>query len=358
VKHFNRTATRNTIGLDLSDRMSVYFVVDHQGGFAGEGRLPTNPAAFKKHFGSLEPALVALETGTHSRWASRVISACGHEVLVGNARELKPIFETMNKTDRNDAQKLARLARVDPKLLHPIEQRSEEAQVDLTTLRARSALVEVRTKLILHVRGTVKPFGKRIPDCSAPAFHFRAAECIPEELSPALQPVLDTIAALTALIREYERKVDGISEEKYPETKRLQQVAGVGPLTALAFVLTIGDPRRFRHSRQVGVYFGLTPRKNDTGESHPQLRITKAGDGCMRTLLVGAAHYILGPFGPDTDLRRFGKALAQRGGKNAKKRAVVAVARKLAVLLHRLWITAEDYRPLRTQQRTHVESTN
>lgn len=349
MKYSNAIATRNTIGVDLSDRISSYCVVDAQGERADEGRLASTPSAFRKHFGSLEPALVAIETGTHSRWASRAISECGHEVLVGNARELRPIFQSMHKTDRSDAEKLARLARADRTLLHPIELRSEEAQIDLTLLRARAALVEARTKLILVVRGLVKPFGKRIPECSAPAFHHRAAEAIPEDLCTALHPVLDLISKITVSIREYDRQVETISEQKYPETQRLQQVPGVGPITALAFLLTIGDPRRFTQSRKVGAYFGLTPRKDDSGESQPQLRITKAGDASVRTLLVGAAHYILGPFGPDSDLRRFGRAIAQRGGKNAKKRAVVAVARKLAVLLHRLWITGEVYRPLRTR---------
>lgn len=349
MKNSNAIATQNTIGVDLSDRLSSYCVIDAQGKRTHEGRLASTPSAFLEYFGSIPTALVALETGTHSRWASQAISACGHEVLVGNARELRPIYQSMNKTDRSDAEKLARLARADRDLLHPIELRSEEAQVDLTMMRARATLVEARTKLILMVRGLVKPFGTRVPECSAPVFHHRAAEAIPEELGKALHPVLDLLSKLTVSIRDYDRQVEAISEQKYPETKRLKQVPGVGPITALAFLLTIGNPRRFPHSRKVGAYFGLTPRKDNSGESQPQLRITKAGDGCVRTLLVSAAHYILGPFGPDTDLRRFGKALAQRGGKNAKKRAVVAVARKLAVLLHRLWISGEVYRPLRTQ---------
>jgi transposase len=350
VNHSNRAATRNTIGLDISDRMSTYYMIDHEGEFVGEGRIPSTPAAFQKHFGSLPHALVALETGTHSRWASQTISKCGHEVIVGHARELKPIFETMKKTDPADAQKLARLARVDRRILHPIDLRSEEAQVDLAVYRARSTLVEVRTKLILHVRGTVKPLGSRIPDCSAPAFRNKAAEAIPEALVPALQPILVTIGELTDRIREYDRQIEELSERKYPETQLLRQVPGVGPITALAYVLTVGNPRRFSDSRSLGAYFGLTPRQDESGDSCPQLRISKAGDSSMRVLLVSAAHYILGPFGPDTDLRRFGQALSKRGGKNAKKRAVVAVARKIAVLLHRLWITGEVYRPLRARR--------
>jgi len=127
----------------------------------------------------------------------------------------------------------------------------------------------------------------------------------------------------------------------------MRQIGGVGALTSLVYVLTIGDPARFRKSREVGPYLGVVPRQEESGESAPQLRITKAGDEDLRCLLVGSAHYILGPFGKDSDLRRYGLALSERGGKNGKKRAVVAVARRLAVLLHRLWVSGEKYEPLR-----------
>jgi transposase len=179
-------------------------------------------------------------------------------------------------------------------------------------------------------------------------------EHLPEELKATLAPHLKLIEELSAEIRGHDKAVEYLCEKKYPETEVLRKVPGIGPLTALAFVLILADPRRFRDSRRVGAYLGLTPRRSDSGEREPQLRITKAGDGLMRKLLVGSAQYILGPFGPDTDLRHFGLELSRRGGKNAKKRAVVAVARKLAVLLHRLWITGEAYEPLRnTSSRKH-----
>src|ERR1035437_9476712 len=138
------------------------------------------------------------------------------------------------------------------------------------------------------------------------------------------------------------------AQTRYPQTALLTQVSGVWTLTAMAFVLTIEDPQRFARSRDVGCYLGLRPKQQDSGERSPQLRITKAGDSYLRKMLVSCAHYIIGPFGPDTDLRRWGLKLCERGGKNAKKRAVVAVARKLAVLLHRLWVTGEVYEPLRS----------
>jgi transposase len=197
----------------------------------------------------------------------------------------------------------------------------------------------------------VKAMGARVPSCSAESFHKRVFAELPEELKPALRVVIDTIAALTREIRGFDRCIEILASKQYPETELLRQVSGVGPVTALSFVLTVEDPRRFRISRSVGAYVGLQPRRSQSGKEDPELRITKAGDHDLRRLLIGSAHYIMGPFGPDTDLRRWGLALAARGRKNAKKRAIVAVARKLAVLLHRLWITAEVYEPLRNGHR-------
>ena len=216
----------------------------------------------------------------------------------------------------------------------------------MALLRSRDALVGARTKLVNHVRGAVKSFGARLPKCTAEGFHNRVAEHLPQELVPALGPVLETIASLTEHIREYDRRLESIAKEIYPETNLLRQVRGVGVLSALAFVLTLEDPSRFAKSREVGAYLGLVPATDQSGGSDPEKHISKHGNKTMRKLLVSSAHYILGPFGEDCDLRRHGEKIASRGGKNAKKRAVVAVARKLSVLLHRLWVTAEVYDPL------------
>lgn len=166
--------------------------------------------------------------------------------------------------------------------------------------------------------------------------------------------MLDVIAVLGKEVGRYDRQVETLAATRHPETTALRQVPGVGALTALSYVLTLEDPARFPKSRAVGSYLGLRPKQRDSGESTPALRISKRGDAHLRRLLVGSAHYILGPFGPDTDLRRWGLTLAARGGTNAKKRAVVAVARKLAVLLHRLWVTGEVYEPLRLAQQRQV----
>ncbi len=349
----NNERPKMTAGLDLGDNYTYLCLIDQDSGeVIEEGRLRTTPQALRRRFLSEWPLRIAIEAGTHSPWVSRVLEECGHEVLVANARKLRLIYANKRKTDEIDAENLARLARLDPKLLYPLKHRGEDSQAHLSIIRSRQALVGCRTQLVNHVRGAVKSFGGRLPKCSASSFHNKASEHIPETLWPALGPILETIGSLTERIRDYERQLEAISKEHYPETELLRQVEGIGTLTALTFVLTLEDPYRFEKSRSVGAYLGLVPASNRSGDRDPQRRISKEGDEMLRKLLVGSAHYILGPFGSDSDLRRHGEKIASRGGKNAKKRAAVAVARKLSVLLHSLWVSAEVYEPLRNAQRS------
>jgi transposase len=342
-----------TAGLDLGDKYTYLCLIDTQSGeIMEEGRLRTTPETFGRRFASERSLRIAIEAGTHSPWVSRVLEECGHEVLVANARKLRLIYANKRKTDEIDAENLARLARLDPKLLYPLKHRGEGSQAHLAIIRSRQALVGARTQMVNHVRGAVKSFGARLPKCPARSFHKRASEHIPEALLPALGPILEQIGSLTQRIRDYERQLESISKEHYPETELLGQVEGIGTLTALTFVLTLEDPYRFEKSRMVGAYLGLVPATDRSGERDPQKHISKEGDEMLRKLLVGSAHYILGPFGSDSDLRRHGEKIASRGGKNTKKRAAVAVARKLSVLLHSLWVSAEVYEPLRNAQRS------
>lgn len=337
--------TSVTIGLDLGDRYSRYCTVDAEGTIQQEGRVQTNSTSLHKLLGRQERARVVLEVGTHSPWVSRQIEQMGHEVVVANPRALGLIWGDTDKSDRLDAEHLARLGRVDPKLLKPIQHRGEQAQQDLALVRSRDMLVRTRAALVSHVRGSVKAMGGRLPKCSTPAFANKAASHVPEQLREALDPVLELVGQLSKQIRAYDGRIQQLCQQRYPQTAPLQQVAGVGALTALTYVLVLEDPSRFDTSRAVGPYLGLRPRHRESGERRSQLGITKRGDTMLRRLLVGSAHYILGPFGPDCDLRRWGLTLSARGGANAKKRAAVAVARKLAVLLHRLWVSDQPYDP-------------
>ena len=345
---------RLTVGVDLGDQWSQYCILGLEGETLAEGQLRTTKQDVSEFFEALNAARVVLEVGTHSAWVREVIHSYGHEVLVANPRLMEGSKRRKRKNDRIDANKLARLGRVDPQSLHPMQHRSAEVRQDLVMLRARDALVAARTELINATRGLVKSMGTRLPKCSSPSFAQKVEEAVPAEIREALLPLVRMTAELSDCIKGYDEKIEELASGKYGHTALLRQVKGVGPITALAYVLTLESPERFVKSRDVGPYLGLVPKQEDSGESQPQLGISKAGDTMVRRLLVGSAQYILGPFGPDTDLRRYGLRLCERGGKNAKKRAAIAVARKLAVLLHRLWASGEVYEPLRPALSTPI----
>jgi transposase len=341
--------TIETIGCDLGDKRSEICVVGVDGEVLERRTVQTTRKAMAAFF-ERAASHVVIETGTHSRWVSELVEELGHRVTVANPRRVKLISANDNKTDRHDAELLARLGRVDVKLLSPVVHRGTEVQADLAVAKARDHLVAIRTKLVNHVRGTVKSFGERLPMCSARSFARQTHALVPVALKAALDPVYRALESIEEQIKAHDTMVERIAK-KYPDVEVVSQIAGVGVLTALVFVLTIEDKERFSKSRMVGAFLGLRARKSASGNNDPQLRITKAGDAFLRRLLVNGANYILGPFGKDSDLRRWGLALASRGGKNAKKRAKVAVARKLAVLMHRLWVTGEVYEPLGYHQR-------
>src|ERR1700681_1738271 len=340
-----------TIGVDLGDRWSFYCVLDEAGQIILEQKVPTTPEAIKQTFGKIPQSLIAMETGKHSPWVSRLLKELGHEVLVAHAQKVELISKSKRKDDRHDARTLARLARIDPELLGPVRHRSAKAQIHLTVIRARAELVGARTALVNAARGLAKPHGARLPKCGTEQVSRELAAELSAELREVLEPLLKEIESLNERIKEYDARMEKIARESYPQVALLKQVKGVGTQIALTYVLTLDDPHRFAKSREVGCFLGLKPGRRDSGQSQPQMHISKEGDRYLRTMLVQGAHYILGPFGEDSDLRRWGLRLAERGGKNAKKRAVVAVARKLAVLLHRLWVSGEVYEPLRNSQK-------
>lgn len=346
---------RLTVGLDLGDRHSCYCILDAAANVISTGELPTTKTGLNSLFEKMPPSRVALEVGTHSPWVSRHLAQLGHEAIVANPRLVALIGRSSRKDDPIDAEKLARLARVDPKLLYPIRHRGEQAQADLALIRARATLVEARTKLINAARGLAKSMGERLNQCASEELGEVTAEGLSENLRQILQPLLKSIQQTSEQIAEYDQQIEGLAS-RYPEVELLQQVYGVGTLVSTAYILTIEDPERFRHSREVGGYLGMVPKRRTSSQSEPELPISKEGDRLLRTLLVQAAHCILRRGAPDSDLRRWGLAklqaaekqgqVRQRGGKNVKKRVVVAVARKLAVLLHRLWVNGEVYEPL------------
>lgn len=350
------TSLPMTVGLDLGDRDSRYCLRE-AGGIVEEGSLPMSPGGMRRGLRRLitrGARRVVLEVGNQSAWVSRLAVELGLEAMVANPRRLRLITHDIRKSDQRDARVLADIGQVRPELLSPIEHRGEQAQRDLMVMRTRSSLVEGRTALVNEVRHRLKSLGVRVPKGSPEAFPKRAEPLIPEGLRDTLEGTLALITHFTSEIRRLDEKIEALSEESYPQTRLLRQVQGVGPITALYFVLTLERPERIDKTRNVAAYLGLVPRRHQSGYSDPQLRITKAGDRVLRSLLVNCAHFILGPFGQDSDLRRHGLRIAAGGTRSAKKRAVVAVARKLSVLMLSLWRTGEVYEPLRNSQRLEV----
>ena len=331
-----------TIGMDLGDQKNVVVAMDETGKEIETKTIRNTELSLRKFFSRYCDATVAIEAETHSPWISRLLKEIGCTVYVGNPRKLRIIWDSNDKSDLRDARILAMVWRVEPRLLWPIKHRDRQAYADLGIIKARDTLVQNRVRMINHIRGVTKTSGCRIPKCSTPSFSKRAPDYIPKELRGPLDPLIVTIDHLTRQIKEMDRQINKLCK-KYSETEKLLQIPGVGPITALAFVLTIEDPHRFTKSRQVGAFLGLTPKRDQSGKCDKQLRISKAGNTYLKSLLVSCGHYIIGPFGPECDLRKFGLSIVLRGGKNAKKRAAVALARKLAVLLHRLWISDQKY---------------
>jgi len=335
------------IGSDLGDRYTQICVMDLQGNVLQKGRLRSEGRAIHEQFSQLAPQRIVMETGTHSPWMSRLLKGCGHEVIVANARKLRLITENDEKDDDVDAFLLADLGRTNVRLLNPIEHRGAEAQQDLAVIRAREELVATRTGMINHVRGVIKSNGERLSKCDSGVFHERAGEEIPPALRTAMSGILEAVEEVNEQIHRYDCEVEHLVEAKYRQAKLMMQINGVGALTALTFLLTLDDPHRFEKSRTVGAYLGLVTRRRQSGERDPELGISKKGNELLRKLVVNCAHHILGFNGQDSALRRWGWKLMGRGGKKARKRAATAVARKLAVLMHRLWVSGEVYEPLR-----------
>lgn len=341
-----------TIGIDLGDEFSAICVLDAEGEIVEQSKLRTSQEVFRKRFESMDNARIILETGTHSRWSSALLKKLGHDVIVANARRLRMIFKNENKTDKVDAQMLARVGRYDVKLLSGITHRGDKAHQDLEIIKTRNFLVEQRTSTVVRIRSIVKSFGHTLPPCGATYFWKKTREYLPAELEDTLGHLYDILELLKEKIQHYDAQIEALAKNDYAtETQLLRAISGVGPLTSMSFILIIEDPCRFTKSRDVGSYFGLRPRLDQSGDKDPQLPITKCGNSMMRRLLVQSSHHILGHRGPDCDLRRFGLRIAERGGKRAKKRAVIAVARKLSVLLHRLWVDGEIYDPFYNAKR-------
>lgn len=331
-----------TIGLDLGDRQHRFCALDFYGQVMEEGAVVNSRECLTELSSRYPGALIVMEAGCHSPWISRHLEEAGCEVVVSNPRKTRAIYQHERKSDRRDALMLARIARMEPALLYPVRHGSEQAQQDLLRIKLRDSVVRARVGLINSVRFTLKSLGYTVTNPSTERFHKVIEGQLPESVSKVIAPSVRAIEELSLRIKMLDREILTLARN-YSETAWLEQIPGVGPITALYFVLKIGDPARFERVRDVGAFIGLCPRRDQSGENDPQLRISKRGDAYLRRLLVSAAQYILGPFGPPSVLREYGLALAAGGTSRARKRAVVAVARKLSVLLLTLWKNQSAY---------------
>lgn len=344
----NETETLLVVGLDVSDKKSNYCFLDYDGEICNEGQFNNTAAGLASQFKGRPRMRVALEAGTHSHWMSLMLEEFGHEVIVANARKLRMIADSDSKNDRTDARTLARFARLDPKILNPIKHRTPDIQADLSIIRAREQTVAMRTQTVNCMRGLAKPTGHRLPGCGTSQFRKTALANCPPSLLGVFKEMAKVLDTLSEVISEFDREIETLAKEKYPESKAIQSIPGVAALTSLTMVLVMNNDRNLiKNSRDAGCYAGLKPKQRESGESSPQLAISKSGDRILRRLLVQSAQYMLGHFAKDCALRRWGLTMAERGGKRGKRRAVVAVARKLVVLMHRLWVTQEQFDPAR-----------
>jgi transposase len=334
-----------TIGLDVGDDRSYACVLDPEGVRREVFSFRTDREELTRRF-DRQTARVVLEAGPHSRWISKRLSEMGHEVMVVDPRKLGLVAKSHCKTDRRDAEILALLgsARGARGLLGKVEHRSEEAHCDLAVLVTRDHFVRQRTMNVNRVRGVLKSFGIRVPRMSTKCFHEKAAQYVLPSLLPALLPILEEILSLQIKIKRLDDEIKRIAA-RYPQVERLRAICGVGPIIALAFLLSLGEPKRFKRSRDVGPFFGLTPRIFQTGRTDLQLPIARTGNPFVRRHMIQAAQCVLREKSPDCDLKRYGKKIEGRGGKYPKKRAVVAVARKLVVLMHQLLVDSTPYDP-------------
>jgi transposase len=342
-----------TMGIDVGDRFSHVCLLDEEGEIVERDHVRSTEAAFRRHFEGLPRLRIALECGTHSPWMSRLLKQLGHQVIVANSRKVPTLTQSESKNDRRDAQQLALMAAFNPKLLSPLEHRSLARQQDLNLIQARAILVKARTMIVNALRGLVKSAGGRLPACSTESFPNRAAGALPPALADLAGPLVEQIARLNIQIGSMDQQIEKLAR-KYPEIGTLRSAPGVGALVAATYVLTLDRPDAAPQNRSAGAFLGLRPSQSQSGESDPQRRITRTGNTYLRCLLVQSAQYILGRFGPDSTLRRWGLKLAASGGKRGKKRAIVAVARKLAVVLHSMWRSGHRFQPFPPSTQTQA----
>jgi transposase len=333
------------IGIDIGDKKNFVCILNNKGEILFRKEILNNKEQMEEYFESIEKASIVFEVGSHSPWISRLLVAIGHDVFICNPRRLATVSQNLKKSDEEDCLILAQLLLTGKHLLKQVRHANEDKMRDFLLIKSRRALIKCRTILINTARGIVKSFGERIsPNLSADAFHKYAGDTLKKETLEKIKDLIEVIGKTTEQILKYEKNIDAIIKKKYPTAQLLQSINGVGPLTSLAFVLTIDDPKKFAKSRSVGAFLGLVPRRDQSGNNDKQLPITKAGSKLLRSLLINCANYILSSKGEDNQIKRFGLKIKGDGtSKSRNNKAKVAVARKLSVIMHQLWVSNKPF---------------
>ena len=332
-------------GMDVHKKYSRVCELNEDGDILEEAKFPTTKQALQRRFGNREPMQIVLETGTESAWIAQSLENQGHEVIVAHARRIDLITDNDNKNDRNDAEMLARLGRSDLDLLTETHVRGKGAQRIRAMLKARTGLVQSRTKLANQIRGLVRQAGYTLRSGPPEKLEQIIGESdIPEALLVSVMPLAESVTALTERIDRLSSKLKKIARQ-IDTVDQLKEIDGVGWQTALCFVVTIENPGRFSSSKKVGAYFGLVPEVQNSGNEDSDTNhtgsITKNGDSMMRYLLVQAAQAMMRSK-TDSELKQFAKRIE---AKKTNQIAAVACARKLAVVMHTLWKTGREYEP-------------
>jgi transposase len=346
------------IGIDIGDKINFVCILNNKGEILFRKEISNTKEDMREYFQSIEKASIVFEVGSHSPWISRLLIADGHDVFICNPRKLAAVSQNLKKSDEEDSLMLAQLLLTGKHLLSQVHHANEDKMRDFLLIKSRKALVKCRTILINTSRGVVKSFGERIsPNLTANAFHKYAGDSLTSESNEKIKDLIEVIGKTTEQILLYEKNIDTLIQNKYPVAQLLQSINGVGPLTSLTYVLTIDDPKKFPNSRTVGAFLGLVPRRDQSGNKDKQLPITKAGSKLLRSLLINCANYILSEKGEDNQIKRFGLKIRGDGtSKTKNNKAKVAVARKLSVIMHKLWITNKPFASILGKEKEKTSS--
>lgn len=352
------------IALDVSDRTAKVCVMGKIAGrkhIIEQTTIQMTKDAFRAYLGAKNPSWpVVFETGTHCRWMENTVKSLGMKPIVANPARMRMMSESNTKNDRNDARELAQMALADVDLLHPVSLRGETCQQMLRLLKARDAMVAVRTKFVNQLRGFAKSMGFRLPGCSARKVGRLDKTQWPDDFEAVAWPIMDVLETLELKIKAYESQIRKLASSPELEAKidRVREVYGIGLLSGCALVASIdANPERFSKARDAGAYFGLVPKQRQSGEMDMQCHITMAGSEYVRNLMVESAQIALRDGAKDTDIKLKGLRICERGGRIARRKAVIAVARCLVVTAVALLKHPErEYVPLSEKGRLGFEA--